>query len=124
MAWLLAQMWAFLFAAFAAGVAVGAWAFSARRRTSAAPGGRKPRRGVRPAAPLNLFASAPNDPDDLTQVIGIDPQTAARLNALGVYQFRQIARWDEASVRWIEKQIDAEDRVVRERWVEQAALLA
>jgi len=53
-------------------------------------------------------STTPGDPpfvDDLTQIQGIEPATAARLNASGVYRFKQIGNWADANVeafaRWI-----------------------
>jgi NADH-quinone oxidoreductase subunit E len=124
MIWLIGKMWVALLAAFLGGLLVGAWAFSPRKR---APVVAQPApahsRGPVAAAPANLLTAAPDNPDDLTQVIGVDDATAERLNGIGVYTLRQIANWDETAVRWIEKQIDAEDRISRERWVEQAQSL-
>ena len=124
MIWLIGKMWAALLAAFLGGLAVGAWVFAPRRR---APALSQPQSGrsreAMASAPANLLTAAPADADDLTQVIGVDAATAESLNAVGVYKLRQIANWDETAVRWIEKQIDAEDRIARERWVEQAQSL-
>lgn len=124
MIWLIGKMWVAMLAAFLAGLSVGAWAFAPRPRTPAAAALREARvKSPQASAPPNLLTAPPVDADDLTQVIGVDAATAERLNGVGVYTLRQIAHWDDTAVRWIEKQIDAEDRIARERWVEQAQSL-
>jgi len=63
--------------------------------------------------------------DTLTQLKGLGPKAAARLGELGVTRFAQIAAWDEADVAAIDAQMGAfKGRILRDRWVEQAALLA
>ena len=63
--------------------------------------------------------------DTLTLLKGLGPKAAARLQAIGVTRFDQIAGWDEADVAAIDAQMGAfQGRIVRDRWVEQAALLA
>lgn len=112
MVWLAAEIWALLVLAFAAGAAVGVWALSAGRRKTAAS----------PATEPAILLDAPDGQrDDLTQIIGIDPATEGKLNALGVFHLRQIASWDEGAARWIEIRLNEPGRVVRERWAEQAA---
>ena len=65
----------------------------------------------------------PGDP--LTQLKGLGPKAASRLNELGVTRFEQIASWNEADVTAIDAQMGAfKGRIVRDRWVEQARLLA
>jgi predicted flap endonuclease-1-like 5' DNA nuclease len=63
--------------------------------------------------------------DTLTQLKGLGPKAASRLNELGVTRFDQIASWNEADVTAIDMQMGAfKGRIVRDRWVEQARLLA
>jgi len=63
--------------------------------------------------------------DTLTQLKGLGPKAASRLNELGVTRFEQIASWNEADVTAIDAQMGAfKGRIVRDRWVEQARLLA
>jgi len=72
-----------------------------------------------------LYVRRPAVRDDLTQIQGIDAASLARLNASGVYRFKQIGNWADANVeafaRWIG--VPAE-RMFREDWVGQAALLS
>jgi len=63
--------------------------------------------------------------DTLTQLKGLGPKAASRLNELGVTRFDQIASWNETDVAAIDAQMGAfKGRIVRDRWVEQARLLA
>ncbi|HNS88246.1 MAG TPA: hypothetical protein PKH09_15190 [Parvularculaceae bacterium] len=127
MIWLAAQIWGLMIAAFALGVGVSAWAFSAQNRRPA-----KRRAAVRTAGATSVQASEPailfdrpdGEPDDLTQIIGIDLETAGKLNEIGVFHLRQIAGWDESAARWIELRLNDPGRVSRERWAEQASAIA
>ena len=63
--------------------------------------------------------------DTLTQLKGLGPKAASRLNELGVTRFDQIASWNESDVAAIDAQMGAfRGRITRDRWVEQARLLA
>ena len=56
---------------------------------------------------------------------GLGPKAAAQLHALGVTSFAQIAAWNAGDVAAIDAQMGAfKGRIVRDRWVEQAQLLA
>jgi predicted flap endonuclease-1-like 5' DNA nuclease len=63
-------------------------------------------------------------PDDLTLIRGIGPRNAALLQGWGIWQFDQIARWTPAESDWVSRNVAFPGRVERERWVEQARLLA
>lgn len=123
MIWLAAEIWILLLIAFALGIACGVWALR---------GGAKTKSQTLDGAVANNVAAAPEQPailldapdgqrDDLTQIIGIDVQTEAKLNKLGIFHFRQIAAWDDGAARWIEFRLNDPGRVIRERWSEQAA---
>jgi len=119
MTWLITEMWSVLFLAFALGVAAGAWVIMSRRRNIADRAGSSKRTS---AAEPAILLDAPDGPkDDLTQIIGIDPQTEKKLNDLGIFHLRQIAGWDEAASRWIEIRLNEPGRATRERWSEQAS---
>lgn len=127
MVWLVSQMWALLLIAFASGIAAGAWIQAARAQRAAGEfsstgiGRGSPGRAAAPA----ILLDAPNgQQDDLTQIIGLDRATELRLNALGVFHFRQVAGWDDGAARWIEIRLNEPGRVARERWTEQAATLS
>lgn len=67
---------------------------------------------------------APIQPDNLRRIVGIGPVNERLLHGEGVRTFVQIAKWTAADVRRIETLLQFDGRVERERWIEQAKLLA
>lgn len=78
-------------------------------------------RGVRPIA---LDKPVENSPDDLTEIGGIGPKIQELLNAMGVWHYDQIAAWTPDNVVWVDHELNFSGRIVREGWVQQAAILA
>lgn len=64
------------------------------------------------------------DPDNLCRIKGIGNVIDGKLKALGIYYFDQISKWSEKEISWIDEHLAFKGRVVREKWVEQAELLA
>ncbi|HWI86982.1 MAG TPA: hypothetical protein VNT42_11765 [Sphingomonas sp.] len=63
--------------------------------------------------------------DTLTRLKGLGPKAAALLSDMGVTRFEQIATWNDADVEAIDARMGAfKGRIARDRWVEQAKLLA
>lgn len=62
--------------------------------------------------------------DELRMIIGIGPENEKRLKAAGVTSFAQIANWTDEDVHTMETILAFEGRITRERWIEQAKLLA
>jgi len=85
---------------------------------------------TKPAKPARTAAKAPKAPkpvvrpDDLRRIIGIGPVNERLLHAEDVRTFAQIARWTARDVARIESVLQFDGRIERERWVEQAKLLA
>lgn len=77
--------------------------------------------GVRPLA---MDKPVENQPDDLTVIGGIGPKIQEVLNELGIWHYDQIAAWSPDNVAWIDHELNFNGRIVREGWVEQAAILA
>ena len=78
--------------------------------------------GTRPAA---LESARDGGPDDLKKIKGVGPKLEEMLNAMGFYNFDQIAHWTEAEVAWVDDNLEGfKGRVSRDGWVEQAKLLA
>lgn len=78
--------------------------------------------GKRPEA-----LSAPRDggADDLKKIKGIGPKLEKLCNSLGFYHYDQIANWTADEVAWVDQNLEGfKGRVTRDRWVEQAGLLA
>jgi len=71
----------------------------------------------------DLFQSAPAEQNDLRKIKGIGPKAMERLQALGVYQFGQIAGWSVADAAWVESALSWPGRVEREDWIAQAKAL-
>jgi hypothetical protein len=70
-----------------------------------------------------VFKLAPQESDDLTQIKGVSPQIARKLQELGIHTFAQIASWEERQVRELSNRLAFKDRIQREKWVEQARSL-
>ncbi len=82
------------------------------------------------AAPARKKASAPKPApkpavrDDLKRIRGIGRQNEARLNAMGVTAFAQIAAWSRKDQSEMGERLAFPGRIEREEWVKQAAVLA
>ena len=75
--------------------------------------------------PAPAIAPAASPADDLTRMKGVGPKVAALLQGLGVTRFDQIAAWSDDDIARIDAHLGAfRGRAVRDRWVEQARLLA
>lgn len=62
--------------------------------------------------------------DELTTIKGLGPKAAAKLNAMGVVRFEQIAGWTAEDIAMLERDLGLGERATRDRWIEQAGLLA
>ncbi len=80
--------------------------------------------GVVPRRPPGLATARGGIPDSLTRIRGIGERNEAVLNGLGIFHFGQIASWTPAEVRWIGQYLAFPERVERDDWVGQAAVLA
>ncbi len=78
----------------------------------------------KPAAAPKAVAAAPAKPDNLRRMIGIGPVNEKKLHAMGIKTFRQIAAWTAADIKKVEAELEFDGRIDRERWIEQAKLLA
>ncbi|MBZ9762288.1 proton-conducting membrane transporter [Mesorhizobium sp. CA8] len=78
------------------------------------------------AAPAAKKAAAPTTgkADNLRRLIGIGSVNERLLNGLGVTTYAQIAAWTDADVKRIEEVLNFDGRIAREKWIEQAKLLA
>ena len=79
-------------------------------------------------APAPKKAAAPKAPagkaDNLRRLIGIGPVNEKLLKGQGVTTYAQIAAWTETDVKHIEEVLNFDGRIAREKWIEQAKLLA
>lgn len=83
-----------------------------------------PRAVARKATPAGASKAPAAKPDNLRRLIGIGPVNEKLLKAQGVTSFAQIAAWTDADVKRIEDVMNFDGRIARERWIEQARLLA
>lgn len=70
------------------------------------------------------IAAALGDPDDLTRIKGIGPKLNDMCHSLGVSRFDQISKWSDADVAEVDQYLKIKGRITRDKWVEQAKLLA
>jgi len=77
------------------------------------------------AAPAKSAPAKSAKADDLTQLSGVGPAYAKKLNAAGVTSFAQIAAWTEADIEALNETISGlKAKAENEGWVEQAKKLA
>jgi NADH-quinone oxidoreductase subunit E len=71
--------------------------------------------------PAKLFTSPPAVVDDLKLIRGVGPKLEAEMNALGIYTFAQIARFNKANLEWADANLSTiKGRPIRDDWVGQA----
>ena len=77
------------------------------------------------AEPSIAVLAADEQTDDLSRMKGVGPKLVMRLHALGIRRYDQIAAWTEADMAAVDAQLGAfAGRAARDRWIEQARLLA
>ena len=63
--------------------------------------------------------------DDLKKIKGVGPKLEKLCNSMGFYHFDQIANWTADEIAWVDQNLEGfKGRVTRDKWVEQAKLLA
>jgi len=72
----------------------------------------------------NLMAVIDEERDDLRLIAFIDDQVAAQLNASGILRFSDIAHFTVDQVAVLSVRFGLGNRIIREKWIEQAAVLA
>lgn len=84
-------------------------------------GGSQDSEGVRPEG-----LSAPHGglADDLKKISGVGPKLESTLNELGIFHFSQIAEFSPEHVAWVDQYLRFKGRIEREKWIEQAKVLA
>ena len=90
-----------------------------QHRPAPAPADKAPRQQPQ------LLRSSPNrEKDDLKRIAGIGPKLERLLNDNGIFNFGQIAEWQDADVQAMDKLLPAfHGRIQREDWVGQARRL-
>ena len=142
------NLW-FLIAALAIGFATGAWIWARRphrvtftQPAEDAPLARTLERDAAAAAPSlpsagvdeavlqgggsSPFLAAPlGAPDDLLKLKGVGPKLGGMLGEMGVFHYHQIASWSDGHVTIVDERLGSfKGRIHRDRWREQAQLLA
>ncbi len=78
--------------------------------------------GTRPAG---LDAPRDGKADNLKEIKGIGPKLEKLCNTLGFWHFDQVAAWTSDEVAWVDANLEGfKGRVTRDKWVEQAKILA
>lgn len=79
-----------------------------------------------PSPPIsNVVAEPLLAGDDLQRIKGLGPKVAERLSALGITRYDQLATLDDPARAALDAQLGTfAGRMARDRWVEQAQLLA
>ncbi|MCG7509213.1 proton-conducting membrane transporter, partial [Mesorhizobium sp. IRAMC:0171] len=101
-------------------------ATKAAKAPAAKPAASKPAAASQPAkaAAAKTAKATSAKPDDLRRLIGIGPVNQRRLKEHGITTFAQIAGWTADDIKRVEEYLQFDGRIERERWVEQAKLLA
>ena len=81
-----------------------------RRAEAPETSGEKPLPGKRPEA---LAAPRASGSDDLKKIKGVGPKNEAKLNALGIYHYDQVAEWSLDNARWIGAALATPGRIER-----------
>lgn len=71
-----------------------------------------------------LFAAPAGAPDDLKWISGVGPVLEARLNALGITKWSQVAALTAEEIAKVEDSLSFRGRVARDNWLAQAEVLA
>jgi predicted flap endonuclease-1-like 5' DNA nuclease len=72
----------------------------------------------------NIGMANPEEKDDLKVIHGIGPFVEEKLNALGIFTYRQIANLSERDIRQVGEVIELQpERIEQDYWVEQARTL-
>ena len=67
-----------------------------------------------------VYTQPPKQKDDLKRISGIAQVLEKKLNAFGVYTYRQIMEWDNVAVAEFSKLLSFRDRIERDDWIGQA----
>jgi large subunit ribosomal protein L19 len=94
-----------------------------RRGKSARIPERSDARARRLNAQWKGFKKQKGEPDDLTQIKGIDTDLAARLRQLNCIKLEQIANLSDDDIANIDETLQLDGRIEKDNWIEQAQSL-
>jgi len=69
------------------------------------------------------FKKPKGEPDDLTQIKGIDADLAARLKTLNCTKFEQIANFSDEDIANVDEALNLDGKIERDNWVGEAQRL-
>lgn len=98
-----------------------------KAKSAAKPAASKKTAPKKPAAKPTegaLFAAPDGDADDLKLISGVGPVLEKKLNAFGVTQFAQIAKFTKKDVAALDEGLNFKGRIERDDWIKQAKALA
>ena len=70
-----------------------------------------------------VYPTPPAEANALSAIEGVSEGMEAKLNSLGVFQYSQIANWTDDQVEVLSQRLGFQDRIIRDRWREQAAAI-
>lgn len=73
---------------------------------------------------LKYLDGPDGEPDDLKLISGVGPVISDKLNELGIYHFRQIAKFEQRDIDLVNDAIAFPGRIERDEWIDQADNLA
>ena len=77
-----------------------------------------------PELPAAIPQATANEADDLKQIAGVGPYLEGKLNAFGIYTFKQVAALEPNVIAQLGETFGSfSDRIIREGWVGQAQKL-
>jgi NADH-quinone oxidoreductase subunit E len=82
---------------------------------------------IKPAAKVTkgaLFAKPKGKTDDLKLISGVGPVLEKKLNAFGVTQFAQVAKFIKKDITALDDALSFKGRIDRDQWVKQAKALS
>lgn len=75
--------------------------------------------------PATLTAAREGGPDNLKEIKGVGPKLEKMLHSMGFFHFDQIANWTAEEEAWVNANLEGfKGRASRDKWVEQAKILA
>jgi NADH-quinone oxidoreductase subunit E len=78
----------------------------------------------KPKRPRGIARPRGGKADRLQRISGIGPKNETVLHSLGFFHFDQIAAWTPEQMEWVDDHLRFNGRIRREKWVDQARLLA
>ena len=78
----------------------------------------------KPTGKLKFMDAPDGEKDDLKEISGVGPVLEGTLNDLGIYHFRQVAKFTAEDIEAVEAEANFPGRIERDDWINQAQKLA